>query len=93
MNALDHFLTAAPDRPCETCRHARASAHDGLYCHRAAGSPYPCQVERASAPVEAWLYGSCGRHGRFHEARAAAAPAWLLHDADRGRPTRERTSR
>jgi hypothetical protein len=92
MNALDHVLTAAPDRRCEACRHARASARDGLYCHRAAGSPYPCQVERASAPVEAWLYGSCGRHGRFFEAQAAA-PGWPLHDADRRRPTPERTSR
>jgi hypothetical protein len=83
MNALDCFLTAASDRPCEACRHAREFAHDGLYCHRAAGSPYPCQVERASAPVEAWLYGSCGRHGRFFEARAAAAPAWIAPDAQR----------
>jgi hypothetical protein len=92
MNALDHFLIAASDRRCETCRHARASAHDGLYCHRAAGSPYPCQVERASAPVEAWLYGSCGRQGRFFEAKAAAS-AWVLRDAGRGRTARERTSR
>jgi hypothetical protein len=92
MNALDHFLTAAPDRPCETCRYARASAHDGLYCHRVAGAPYPCQVERASAPVEAWLYGSCGRQGRFFEAKAAAC-AWVLHDTRRGRTAREGTSR
>jgi hypothetical protein len=74
MNALDCFLTRAPDRLCEVDRHARESAHDGLHGHRAGGPPYPCQAERASAPVEAWLFGSCGRQGSFLETRAAAAP-------------------
>lgn len=67
MIALDRFLAAPAPRPCETCRHARATARDGLYCHRTTGSPYPCQVERASAMFEAWLYGACGRHGRFFD--------------------------
>ena len=89
MNALDRFLTAAPDRLCEACRHARASAHDGLYCHRAAGSPYPCQVERTSALVEAWLYGACGRQGRFFEAQPV--PAWILPDAHRRGVNADRT--
>jgi len=71
MNALDYFLTATPDRLCDACRHARASALDGLYCHRSGGSPFPCQVGRASSTLEAWLYGACGREGRFFEARAA----------------------
>jgi hypothetical protein len=84
MNALDRLLTAAPDRLCDACRHARTSDRDGLYCHRIAGAPYPCQVERASSAVEAWLYGACGRHGRFFEPAADAiaratsriAPIW-----------------
>lgn len=67
MDAFDRPLTASPDRPCEACRHARATARDGLYCHRAAASSYPCQVERASTTLEAWLYGACGRHGRFFD--------------------------
>jgi hypothetical protein len=91
MNALDRFLTAASDRRCETCRHARASVHDGLYCHRVAGSPFPCQVERASAPVEAWLFGSCGRHGRFFEAGPTAAPPWIVRDVQRRGVTADRT--
>jgi hypothetical protein len=71
MNALDLLLTSSELPACDACRHARASA-DGLYCARRAGAPYPCQIERGSALVEAWLYGACGRHGRFFEAAAAA---------------------
>jgi len=81
MDALDLLLNAPAPRPCEACRHARASEHDGLYCHRL--SPYPCAVERASSPVEAWLYGACGSRGRFFEAKAAPAPAWTAAAADR----------
>jgi hypothetical protein len=80
MNAFDHFLTAAPERRCEACRHARATARDGLYCHRIAVSPYPCQVERASSTLEAWLCEACGRDGRYFEA-SAQAPAWLAAEA------------
>jgi hypothetical protein len=43
-------------------------------------SPYPCQVERASSTLEAWLYGACGRDGRYFEA-SAPAPAWLAAEA------------
>jgi hypothetical protein len=74
MNALDLLLTSSALPACDACRHARASA-DGLYCARRAGAPYPCQIERGSALVEAWLYGACGRHGRFFEAAAAATSA------------------
>ena len=70
MNALDLLLTSSELPACDACRHARASA-DGLYCARRAGAPYPCQIERGSALVEAWLYGACGRHGRFFEPAAA----------------------
>jgi hypothetical protein len=88
MNALDRFLTAAPEPLCQACRHARATVGDGLYCHRTPASPYPCQVERASSTLEAWLYGACGRHGRFFEA-LARAPAWLAAEAyTRGTPAR-----
>jgi hypothetical protein len=79
MNALELFLTASAPRPCDQCRYARASAHDGLYCHRDTVAPYPCAVERASSPIEAWLYGACGTHGRFFEARTA--PAWAVEEA------------
>ena len=81
MDPLDRFLTASADRPCQACRHARATAHDGLYCDRSTQSPYPCEVERASSPLEAWLYRACGRHGRFFEARTAAAPEWIAEGA------------
>jgi hypothetical protein len=81
MDALEILLTAPPDRRCEACRHARPTARDGLYCGRSAGSPYPCAVERASAPIEAWLYGACGRQGRFFEASAAGLPARVAGDA------------
>jgi hypothetical protein len=74
MNALDLLLTSSEPPPCDACRHARASA-DGLYCARRAGAPYPCEVERGSALVEAWLYRACGRHGRFFEPAAAAISA------------------
>ena len=74
MNALDLFLTPSAPPACEACRHARATA-DGLYCARRAASPYPCEVERGSALVEAWLYGACGRHGRFFEPVAGATSA------------------
>jgi hypothetical protein len=74
MNALDLLLTSSELPACDACRHARASA-DGLYCARRAGVPYPCQIERGSALVEAWLYGACGRHGRFFEAAGAVASA------------------
>ena len=74
MNALDLLLTSSELPACDACRHARASA-DGLYCARRAGAPYPCQIERGSALVEAWLYGACGRHGRFFEPAAAVTPA------------------
>lgn len=80
MNALDRLLTTASDRLCDACRHARATDRDGLYCHRIAASPYPCQVERASSTLEAWLYGACGRDGRYFEA-SAQAPAWLAAEA------------
>jgi hypothetical protein len=84
MDALDRLLTAPAARSCEACRFARATAYDGLYCHRGTLTPYPCAVERASSPVEAWLYGACGSHGRFFEA-GTAAPARILADApDRG---------
>ena len=82
MDALARFLTASATRPCQACRHARATAHDGLYCDRGTVSPFPCEVERASAPLEAWLYGACGSQGRFFEAKAA--PEWIAEDA--GRP-------
>jgi hypothetical protein len=74
MNALDLLLTPSEPPACEACRHARASA-DGLYCARRAASPYPCEVERGSTLVEAWLYGACGRHGRFFELVAGATSA------------------
>ncbi len=82
MNALDRFLTASAPRPCQACRYARATAHDGLFCDRV--TPFPCELERASSPVEAWLYGACGRHGRFFEAKAVG-PEWITeHAAGRG---------
>jgi hypothetical protein len=90
MSALDRLLTAAPERSCGTCRHARATDRDGLYCHRIAGMPYPCQVERASATLEAWVYGACGRDGRYFEPNAGSA--WLAQDA-RPSPIRERIFR
>jgi len=80
MNALDRFLTAPATRPCQACRFARATAHAGLYCDRGTVSPFPCEVERGSSPIEAWLYGACGSHGRFFEARPAA-PEWIAEDA------------
>jgi hypothetical protein len=80
MDALDRFLTARDKPLCGACCHARATARDGLYCHRIAGTPYPCQVERASSALEAWLYGACGRHGRFFEP-TAGSPAWIARDA------------
>jgi hypothetical protein len=82
MNALDRLLTASPLPACDACRHARPSAHDGLYCHRGAVAPYPCSVERASALLEAWLYGACGFQGRFFEAKPAVLP-WTAEDAAR----------
>jgi hypothetical protein len=85
MDALDRLLTAPATRPCDACRFARATAHDGLYCHRGAQTPYPCAVERASSPVEAWLYGACGGHGRFFEASTAAAPAPIARHPDQPR--------
>jgi hypothetical protein len=91
MSAVDRYLTAATDRMCEGCRHARATDRDGLYCHRIAATPYPCQVERASSALEAWLYGACGRHGRFFES-AAGSPAWIAQGARRDMP-RERSFR
>ena len=72
MDALDRFLTAPVPRPCGECRHARQSARDGLYCHREKLAPYPCAVERASTPLEAWLYGACGTRGRYFEATMPA---------------------
>jgi hypothetical protein len=90
MNALDRLLTSAPERSCAACRHARSTDRDGLYCHRVAGTPYPCQVERASSIVEAWLYGACGRDGRFFEADAGSG--WIAQDPRPGL-TLERTSR
>jgi hypothetical protein len=90
MNALDRFLTSAPERSCAACRHARSTDRDGLYCHRVAGTPYPCQVERASSMVEAWLYGACGRDGRFFEAAAdptARAPTRFDPDSNWRRVT------
>jgi hypothetical protein len=81
MNALDRLLAAAPDRLCDACRHVRSTERDGLYCHRIAGTPYPCQVERASSTVEAWLYGACGQHGRFFE-RVADATACTMNRID-----------
>lgn len=81
MNALDRLLTVAPDRLCDACRHARSTDRDGLYCHRIAGTPYPCQVERASSMVEAWLYGACGQHGRFFE-RVADATGCTMNRFD-----------
>lgn len=89
MDVLDLFLTAPAPRPCEACRFARATAYDGLYCHRGTLTPYPCAVERASSQVEAWLYGACGSHGRFFEAPTGAAPALIAKHLDQ--PRRERT--
>ena len=80
MDALERFLTASANRPCQACRYARATAHDGLYCDRCTESPYPCEVERASSPLEASLYRACGRHGRFFEPKAEA-PGWIAVDA------------
>ena len=74
MNTLDLFLTPSEPPACEACHHARATA-DGLYCARRAASPYPCEFERGPALVEAWLYGACGRHGRFFELVAGATSA------------------
>jgi hypothetical protein len=91
MNALDRILAASSERACEACRHARGTAGDGLYCHRTAASPCPCQVERASATLEAWVYGACGRYGRyFEEARPTAAPVWTPRGAERRNVTAER---
>lgn len=90
MNALDRLLTVATGRLCAACRHAHATDHDGLYCQRIAARPYPCQVERASSTVEAWLYGACGRDGRFFEPHAGSA--WIAQEA-RPAITLERTSR
>ena len=90
MNALDRFLTARDEPLCGACCHARSTDRDGLYCHRVAGTPYPCQVERASSIVEAWLYGACGRDGRFFEADAGSG--WIAQDPRPGLSL-ERTSR
>lgn len=65
MDALAHLLTPHECPACEACRHARMSEHDGLYCARQADALYPCEVERGSAFVEAWLYGACRRQARF----------------------------
>jgi hypothetical protein len=78
MDALDLLLNPPAPRACEDCRHARATAHDGLHCQRGAQAALPCTVERASRAIEAWLYGACGSRGRFFAARTAAVPARLL---------------
>jgi hypothetical protein len=80
MDPLERSPTASANSPCQACRYARATAHDGLYCDRCTGSPYPCEVERASSPLEAWLYHACGCHGRFFEPKATA-PEWIAADA------------
>ena len=81
MRALDN---APESRLCQDCRYARTTAHDGLYCDRSTSSPYPCEVERASSPLEAWLYRACGRLGRFFEARAVAPERLPEEAAGRG---------
>lgn len=74
IDALARFLAPSPARPCQACRHARATAHDGFHRVRDAVTPYPCEVERASTPLEAWLYGACGTRGRYFEATMPATP-------------------
>ncbi len=80
MDPLERSPTASANPPCQACRYARATAHDGLYCDRCTGSLYPCEVERASSPLEAWLYHACGCDGRFFEPKATA-PEWVAADA------------
>ena len=72
MDVLARYLPSIVSPACEACRHARASAGGDLYCVRG-GAAYPCEVERESAGVEAWLYGACGRHARFFEPEPAAS--------------------
>lgn len=82
MDALELFLSPPAPRACEDCRHARATARDGLHCQRGAKAAFPCAVERASPAFEAWLYGACGSQGRYFEARTSAVPAWLVEGSD-----------
>ena len=86
MDVLARYLPSIVSPACEACRHARASAGGDLYCVRR-GAAYPCEVERASAGVEAWLYGACGRHARFFQPKPAALPGRIEADPpNRGIP-------
>jgi hypothetical protein len=73
--ALDRPLPPTGTPACDACRHACASADGELYCVRGgSGAAYPCDVERGSTGVEAWVYGACGRYARFFERKPAVLP-------------------